>query len=85
MVTLADLRARNVQPAWQEAVAVVQELVQTITSTGVSLPDLDFPPGTIFVDPATITLTDRRHQGGFTVQDTGGSNSVIVRSCCERE
>ena len=39
MVTLADLRARNVQPAWQEAVAVVQELVQTVTSTAVSLPD----------------------------------------------
>jgi len=30
MVTLVDLRARNVQPAWQEAVAVVQELVQTV-------------------------------------------------------
>jgi hypothetical protein len=44
MVSLADLRARNVVPVWQEAVAVVQELIQTVkASTGSAelLPDLE--------------------------------------------
>jgi hypothetical protein len=44
MVSLADLRARDVTPVWQEAVAVVQELVQTVTTTTGSaekLPDLE--------------------------------------------
>jgi cytoskeletal protein RodZ len=58
MVTLADLRARNVQPAWQEAVAVVQELVQTINSTGAGLPDLDhvalIPNGDVVVLPGSL-------------------------------
>jgi hypothetical protein len=44
MVSLADLRTRSVVPAWQEAVAVVQELIQTVKATGGSperLPDLE--------------------------------------------
>lgn len=44
MVSLADLRARNVTPIWQEAVAVVQELIQTVKATTGSaelLPDLE--------------------------------------------
>jgi periplasmic protein TonB len=42
MVSLADLRARNVLPTWQEAVAVAQELVQSVqaaTGTSDRLPD----------------------------------------------
>jgi hypothetical protein len=62
---IADVKCPNMSPS---AVVVVS----------VSVPDLDIPPGTVFVDPATIVLTDRRHQGGFSVQDTGGSNSVIA-------
>lgn len=44
MISLADLRARNVTPIWQEAVAVVQELIQTVRATTGSaelLPDLE--------------------------------------------
>ena len=44
MVSLAELRARNVAPIWQEAVAVVQELIQTVKATTGSaelLPDLE--------------------------------------------
>jgi hypothetical protein len=44
MVSLAELRARNVVPVWQEAVAVVQELIQTVKATTGSaelLPDLE--------------------------------------------
>jgi hypothetical protein len=41
MLSLADLRARNVRPVWQEAVAVVQELVQGALSAGGTLPDLE--------------------------------------------
>jgi hypothetical protein len=44
MVSFADLRARNVTPVWQEAVAVVQELIQTVKATTGSaelLPDLE--------------------------------------------
>jgi hypothetical protein len=43
MVSFADLRARNVQASWQEAVAVVQELIQaTIAEHGSAarLPDI---------------------------------------------
>ena len=43
MISLADLRARKVTPIWQEAVAVVQELIQTVKATAGSaelLPDL---------------------------------------------
>ena len=31
MITLADLRARNTLPSWQEAVAIVQELFHSTT------------------------------------------------------
>ena len=31
MITLADLRARNTLPSWQEAVAMVQELFHSTT------------------------------------------------------
>jgi TonB family protein len=43
MISLADLRARNVAPTWQEAVAVVQELIQTVAATGQPnrIPDLE--------------------------------------------
>ena len=44
MISLADLRARNVTPVWQEAVAVIQELIQTVKATTGSaelLPDLE--------------------------------------------
>lgn len=44
MVSLADLRARSITPLWQEAVAVVQELIQTVKATTGSaelLPDLE--------------------------------------------
>ena len=41
MLSLADLRARNVRPVWQEAVAVVQELVQSVLATRGDLPDLE--------------------------------------------
>jgi hypothetical protein len=44
MVSLAELRARNVTPSWQEAVAVMQELIQTVKATTGSaelLPDLE--------------------------------------------
>ena len=58
MVTLADLRARNIQPSWQEAVAVVQELVQTVSSTGAGLPDLEhvalIPNGDVVVLPGSF-------------------------------
>jgi hypothetical protein len=44
MMTLADLRARNALPSWQEAVAVVQELLHaTVAARGsaVRLPDVE--------------------------------------------
>ena len=34
MVSLADLRARNIVPTWQEAVAVVQELLHALAASG---------------------------------------------------
>jgi len=43
-MSLADLRARNVLPTWQEGVAVVQELLHTVVATQGStdrLPDLE--------------------------------------------
>src|SRR3954454_20603711 len=43
MMTLADLRARNSLPTWQEAVAIVQELLQATVGERASatrLPDL---------------------------------------------
>src|SRR3954469_12483309 len=44
MITLADLRARNALPSWQESVAIVQELVQaTVDARGSAarLPDVE--------------------------------------------
>ena len=44
MLSLTDLRARQVVPDWQEAVAVVQELIHTVAQTqgrDVPLPDID--------------------------------------------
>jgi len=44
MLSLTDLRARQVVPAWQEAVAVVQELIQAVAQTqgrDAQLPDID--------------------------------------------
>jgi hypothetical protein len=42
MISLADLRARNIAPTWQEAVAVVQELLHTVVAQGSveRMPDL---------------------------------------------
>ena len=72
MVTLADLRARNVQPAWQEAVAVVQELVQTITSTGVSLPDMEhvalIPNGDVVALPGSLAPEEPVRQAALMLQ-----------------
>jgi hypothetical protein len=45
MVTLADLRVRNVLPTWHEAVAVVQELVHTVHATTGSSDNLPGPEG----------------------------------------
>ena len=60
MVSLADLRARNVTPIWQEAVAVVQELIQTVKATTGSaelLPDLEhvalIPNGDVVAMPGS--------------------------------
>src|SRR5215831_8136585 len=62
MVSLADLRARNVQPVWQEAVAVVQELIQSSTSSGTPLPDLEhvalIPNGDVVAMPGSPEPTD---------------------------
>ena len=72
MVTLAELRARNVQPAWQEAVAVVQELVQTVTSTGVSLPDLEhvalIPNGDVVALPGSLAPDEPVRQAALMLQ-----------------
>jgi len=72
MVTLADLRARNVQPAWQEAVAVVQELVQTVTSTGGSLPDLEhvalIPNGDVVALPGSLAPDEPVRQAALMLQ-----------------
>ncbi len=40
MITLADLRARNTLPSWQEAVAIVQELFHSTTVGGGAAPHL---------------------------------------------
>ena len=60
MISVGDLRARDVLPTWQEAVAVVQELVHAtgaVTSAAASLPDIEHislsPEGTIVVLPGT--------------------------------
>src|SRR3954454_2708984 len=56
MITLADLRARNTLPSWQEAVAIVQELFHaTVAARGSSarLPDIEH---IALADDGTITL-----------------------------
>jgi len=72
MVTLADLRVRNIQPAWQEGVAVVQELVQTINATGAALPDLDhvalIPNGDVVALPGSLTPEEPVRQAALMLQ-----------------
>jgi hypothetical protein len=58
MITVGDLRARDVLPSWQEAVAVVQELVHVtgaVTSAAALIPDIEHislsPDGAIVVLP----------------------------------
>lgn len=72
MVTLADLRARNIQPSWQEAVAVVQELVQTVNSTGAGLPDLEhvalIPNGDVVVLPGSLAPDEPVRHAGLMLQ-----------------
>ena len=62
MVSLADIRARNVQPVWQEAVAVVQELIQSSTTSGTPLPDLEhvalIPNGDVVAMPGSPESAD---------------------------
>ena len=62
MISLADLRARNVQPVWQEAVAVIQELIQTVSSTTGHLPDLEhimlIPNGDVVALPGSPVPSD---------------------------
>ncbi len=62
MVSLAEIRARNVQPVWQEAVAVVQELIQSSTATGTPLPDLEhvalIPNGDVVAMPGSPESPD---------------------------
>ena len=60
MITLADLRARNTLPSWQEAVAVVQELFHTTAGargSAARLPDIEHiglsPDGTIAALPGS--------------------------------
>ncbi len=65
MITLADLRARNTLPSWQEAVAVVQELLHTTapaSGSAARLPDIEHiglsPDGTIAVLPGSPVPQD---------------------------
>ncbi len=62
MISLADLRARSVQPVWQEAVAVIQELIQTVSATSSPLPDLEhialIPNGDVVALPGSPTASD---------------------------
>lgn len=62
MISLADLRARNVQPVWQEAVAVIQELIQTVSTTSSPLPDLEhialIPNGDVVALPGSSVPSD---------------------------
>jgi hypothetical protein len=60
MMTVGDLRARDVLPSWQEAVAIVQELVNaaaSVTSAAAFIPDIDHirlnPDGAIEVLPGS--------------------------------
>jgi hypothetical protein len=61
MVTLADLRARNTLPTWQEAVAVVQELANATLAakgSGARLPDIEHlslnVDGTVALLPGSV-------------------------------
>jgi hypothetical protein len=62
MVSLAEIRARNVQPVWQESVAVVQELVQSSIASGAPLPDLEhvalIPNGDVVATPGSPESAD---------------------------
>jgi hypothetical protein len=65
MITLADLRARNTLPSWQEAVAIVQELFHTTAAARGSfarLPDIEHiglsPDGTIAALPGSPVPQD---------------------------
>jgi hypothetical protein len=62
MISVADLRARNVQPVWQEAVAVIQELIQTVSATSSPLPDLEhialIPNGDVVALPGSSAPSD---------------------------
>jgi hypothetical protein len=62
MISFADLRARNVQPVWQEAVAVIQELIQTVSATSSPLPDLEhialIPNGDVVALPGGSAPSD---------------------------
>jgi hypothetical protein len=73
MITLADLRARNVAPTWQEAVAVVQELLQTAVGSSGSasrLPDIEhvalIPNGDVVALPGSPAVAEPvRHLGAM--------------------
>src|SRR5215204_5875280 len=65
MITLADLRARNTLPSWQEAVAVVQELFHATAAargSAARLPDIEHiglsPDGTVAVLPGSPVPQD---------------------------
>src|SRR5918993_4337862 len=65
MITLADLRARNTLPSWQEAVAIVQELFHTTAAargSATRLPDIEHialsPDGTIAALPGSPVPQD---------------------------
>ncbi len=62
MISLTDLRARNVQPVWQEAVAVIQELIETVSATSSPLPDLEhialIPNGDVVALPGSSAPTN---------------------------
>src|SRR6188472_4415014 len=62
MISLSDLRTRNVAPTWQEAVAVVQELIQAVAAAHGSLdrlPDLEhvalIPNGDVVALPGSAS------------------------------
>ena len=83
MISLADLRARSVAPTWQEAVAVVQELVQTVIASGGALdrlPDLEhvalIPNGDVVVLPGgPIPEQPVRHLGTMLAALLEGANA----------
>ena len=82
MLSLADLRARNVTLTWQEAVAVVQELLQAVLAAGGSadrLPDLEhialIPNGDIVALPGSpVPEQPVRHLGAMLGLLLEGSN-----------